>query len=87
MCGREDRGDGILMVIPPGVPTAETMEQLLRVLPRALDQHNGGQRNPAQFQLRLSVNVGPVVSDDMSVSGEAIIVAARMVEATALLVG
>jgi hypothetical protein len=80
----EDRGDGVLIVIPPDVPTARTMDQLLRVLSRALDQHNSSHRNPAQFQLRLSVNVGPVTSDAMGVSGEALIVAARMVEAPAL---
>jgi hypothetical protein len=80
----EDRGDGVLIVIPPDVPTARAMDQLLHVLPRALDQHNRSQRNPAQFQLRLSVNVGPVVSDAMGVSGEALIVAARLVEAPAL---
>jgi CRP-like cAMP-binding protein len=79
----EDRGDGILIVIPPEIPTAKIMNQLRRVLPPALDQHNRSHRDPAQFQLRLSVNVGPVVSDDMGVSGEAIIVAARIVEAPA----
>ena len=81
----EDRGDGILIVISPNVPTVKAIDQLLRVLPRALDQHNSSQRNrnPARFQLRLSVSVGPVVSDTMGVSGETIIVAARLVEAPA----
>ncbi len=77
----EDRGDGILTVIPPNVSTAEVLDQLLRELPRALSRHNTSQRSPARFQLRLAVNVGPVVSDTMGVSGEAIIVAARLVEA------
>ena len=79
----EDRGDGVLIVIPPDVSTARVMDQLLRVVPRALDRHNSSHRNPAQFQLRLSVNVGPVTSDGMGVDGEAIIVAARIVEAPA----
>jgi TIR domain/Cyclic nucleotide-binding domain len=79
----EDRGDGVLIVIPPDVSTARAMDQLLRVLPRALDRHNGSHHKPAQFQLRLSVNVGPVTSDGMGVAGEAIIFAARMVEAPA----
>ena len=80
----EDRGDGVLIVIPPDVPTARALDQLFRVLPRELGQHNSSHRNPAQFQLRLSVNVGPVTSDSMGISGEALIVAARMVEAPAL---
>jgi hypothetical protein len=77
----EDRGDGILMVAPPNVSTAKVLDRLLQELPRALDQHNCSERESARFQLRLAVNVGPVVSDTMGVSGEAIIVAARLVEA------
>jgi CRP-like cAMP-binding protein len=79
----QDRGDGILTVIPPNVSTVKVMDQLLHVLPDALNQHNSSQRNAAQIQLRLSVNVGPVVTDTMGFSGEAIIVAARLVEASA----
>lgn len=56
---------------------------MLRVLPSALNQHNSTQRNAAQVQLRLSIDVGPVVSDTMDVSGKTIIVAARMLEALA----
>jgi hypothetical protein len=79
----EDRGDGVLIVIPPNVPTMKAIDQLLRVLPGALSQHNNSHRNPAQIQLRLSVDVGPVVSDTMGVSGGALIAAARLVEAPA----
>jgi len=77
----EDRGDGILMVAPPDISTAKVLDRLLRELPRAVDQHNCSVRESARFQLRLAVNVGPVVSDTLGVSGEAIIVAARLVEA------
>ena len=77
----EDRGDGFLTVVPPNVSTARVVGQLLKELPVALEMHNRTQRESAQFKLRLAVNVGPVVSDTMGVSGEAIIVAARLVEA------
>jgi hypothetical protein len=70
-----------MMVAPPNVSTAKVLDRLLQELPGALDQHNCSERKSAQFQLRLAVNVGPVVSDTMGVSGEAIIVAARLVEA------
>ena len=36
------------------------------------------------MQLRVALNVGPVVSDPQGVSGEAIILAARLLEAPAL---
>jgi CRP-like cAMP-binding protein len=76
----EDRGDGFLTVIPPAVSTARAIDLMLKVFPTALEQHNSSQRESARFKLRLALNVGPVVSD-MGVSGEAIIVAARLLEA------
>jgi hypothetical protein len=77
----EDRGDGLLMVIPPTFPTAEVVEHLHAGLPAALEEHNRTHRDPARIQLRVGVNVGPVTSDEMGFSGEAIIVTARLVEA------
>ncbi|MGA8668099.1 MAG: cyclic nucleotide-binding domain-containing protein, partial [Candidatus Dormiibacterota bacterium] len=77
----EDRGDGFLSVVPPNAPTARVLDQLLSELPAALELHNSIQREPARFKLRLAVNVGPVTSHMNGVSGEAIIVAARLVEA------
>ncbi|MGZ3391507.1 MAG: Crp/Fnr family transcriptional regulator [Isosphaeraceae bacterium] len=77
----EDRGDGFLTVVPPNVSTATVLDELLKKMPAALELHNGTQRESARFKLRLAVNVGPVVSDIMGVSGEAIIVVARLVEA------
>jgi len=76
----EDRGDGFLTVVPPSVSTARVIDQLLKEFPATLEMHNSSQRESARFKLRLALNVGPVVSD-MGVSGEAIIVAARLVEA------
>jgi class 3 adenylate cyclase len=80
----EDRGDGLLTVIPPIVPTARVMNEVLEELPAALERHNSSRPESARFQLRLAVSVGPVVSDAMGVSGEAIIIAARLVEAPCL---
>lgn len=77
----EDRGDGLLTVVPPNVSTAKVMDQLLKVIPAALAQHNTIQRDSARFQLRLAINVGPLASDTMGVSGEAIILVARLIEA------
>jgi Cyclic nucleotide-binding domain len=77
----EDRGDGFLSVAPPTVSTARVMDRLLGELSAALGRHNGTHRESARFQLRLAVNVGPVVSDAAGVTGETIIVTARLVEA------
>jgi len=77
----DDRGDGLLTVVPPSVPTVRIVQHLHRELPAALAEHNRAHPDSAQIQLRVAINVGPVVTDTMGVSGEAIIVVARLVEA------
>jgi class 3 adenylate cyclase len=77
----QDRGDGLLTVVPPSVPTAEVIALLHKELPDALDRHNGAAPESTRFQLRVAVNVGPVTSDTIGVSGEAIIIAARLLDA------
>lgn len=84
VCSCEDRGDGFLLIIPPGVPTSRVVKALLRDLPPMLRRHNHTYNAAIQIQLRVAVNVGPVVSDFMGVSGDAIISTARLVEAPVL---
>jgi Cyclic nucleotide-binding domain len=77
----DDRGDGLLTVIPPSVPTGKVIAHLHKELPAALEEHNRVYPDSARIQLRVAINVGPVASDVMGVSGEAIIITARLVEA------
>jgi CRP-like cAMP-binding protein len=77
----DDRGDGLLTVVPPVVPTAKVIAHLHKELPTALEEHNRAHRDSARIQLRVAIHVGPVATDALGASGEAIIVAARMVEA------
>jgi hypothetical protein len=77
----DDRGDGLLTVVPPSVPTTRIIQHLHKELPAALEEHNRVHLDSARIQLRVAINVGPVVTDTMGVSGEAIIIAARLVEA------
>jgi class 3 adenylate cyclase len=77
----DDRGDGLLTVVSPSVPTARVVAHLHKELPAALEEHNGVYPGSARIQLRVAINVGPVASDRMGVSGEAIITTARLVEA------
>lgn len=83
-CFAEDRGDGLLIVAPPQVPTARIMEGIHRELPGRLRAHNGTYTEPCQIRLRLAVNVGPVTTDPLGMSGDTIIRAARLIEAPAL---
>jgi hypothetical protein len=77
----ESRGDGILTVVPPTIPTANVIRRLLKELPPALVRHNSSHHDSAQFQLRAAVNVGPVAADALGVSGRAITITARLADA------
>jgi hypothetical protein len=77
----DDRGDGLLTVVLPSVPTAKVVAHLHKELSAALEEHNRAYPDSARIQLRVAIDVGPVTSDRMGVSGEAIIVAARLIEA------
>jgi class 3 adenylate cyclase len=79
----DDRGDGLLTVVSPSVPTAKLVAHLHKELPAALEEHNRVYPGSARVQLRVAINVGPVATDVIGVSGEAIIITARLVEAPA----
>jgi CRP-like cAMP-binding protein len=83
-CSCEDRGDGFLLIVPPGVPTSRVMKCLLQELPPRLRRHNHRYSTALQIRLRVAATVGPVTSDGMGVTGDAIISAARLVEAPVL---
>jgi CRP-like cAMP-binding protein len=80
----EDRGDGILLVIPPRVPTSSIVDRVLNNLVTLLRQHNSTATAATRIQMRVALEVGPVVSDAHGVDGLAIIHAARLLDAAAL---
>lgn len=82
-CSVEDRGDGVLMVVRPDVPTQQVVECLLTGFPPALRKHNSTYAAALRIQLRVAIDVGPVVSDSLGISGDSIIRTARMLEADA----
>jgi CRP-like cAMP-binding protein len=83
-CHREDRGDGVLVIVPPATPTRLLVDPLTEGLATALADHNGRSADAVRIQLRVALHVGPVVSDPEGVSGESIILAARMLDAPVL---
>jgi CRP-like cAMP-binding protein len=83
-CHYEDRGDGILLVAPASIPTADVLRPFHEILPQSLRRHNRTYGPCAQIQLRVASDVGPMVSDTLGVQGEAIIRAARLLDAQAL---
>lgn len=83
-CIYTDQGDGLLIVIPPAIPTSTIMERLHRDLPGALRLHNRTYPDSARIRLRAAVTVGPVMNDTIGVTGEALIRAARLLDAPVL---
>jgi class 3 adenylate cyclase len=81
-CAWEDRGDGLLIVMYPEVPTAAALERLFTVLPVQLQRHNEGSQPGTRIQLRAAITVGPVTEDAIGLSGKAIISAARMLDSS-----
>ncbi|HEX6469407.1 MAG TPA: cyclic nucleotide-binding domain-containing protein [Streptosporangiaceae bacterium] len=83
-CHWDDRGDGVLVIVPPGTPTGRVADALLIHLADGLFRHNDHAAGATGFQLRVALSVGPVISDRKGVSGEAIIHAARLLDAPVL---
>jgi hypothetical protein len=79
---REDRGDGALMIVP-----ADTIHRVLDPLvPRlyaGLRQHNDVSSQAAQMMLRMAVHAGFVYRDEHGLSGEAIVLMYRLLDAPA----
>jgi hypothetical protein len=76
-CVWEDRGDGLLIIVHPDVPTMTLLDHLMSALPGELRRHNED-ASPGT-----AVTVGPVVTDLTGLSGKDIIRAARMLDTRA----
>jgi hypothetical protein len=87
----EDRGDGVLVLVPPEVPKARLVSNLLARLEAALARHNAamarqnGLRAAAtQIRLRVAVHAGEVTFDGHGVVGAAVDYTFRLAEAPPL---
>ena len=83
-CDCADRGDGLLIVVGPQIPTARIIEKINRDLSGKLRLHNRTFGGSARIHLRVAVTAGPVTSDPLGPSGETIIHAARLADAPVL---
>lgn len=83
-CRWNDRGDGLLTIVPPMISTAEVARRLYLELPRELEKYNQDVAMSARFRLRVAVDVGPVTRDEVGMEGDVIIRATRLVDARPL---
>ncbi|MFI7120230.1 P-loop NTPase fold protein [Amycolatopsis sp. NPDC049868] len=77
----EDRGDGVLILQPPGTPRSLVADQLPERLAVALRRYNHTRTPQAQIRLRMALNLGEVLNDGEGWFGEAIDTAFRILDA------
>ena len=83
-CYNEDRGDGSVIVVPPTIATVRVVDRLIPELASRLRQYNRRASEVVQIQLRAALHIGPVGRDAEGLTGEAIIAAARILDAPML---
>src|SRR5690348_5966310 len=83
-CYHEDRGDGAVVVVPPTISTHRLVDPLLAELAGRLRQYNRRASDVVRIQLRVALHVGPVARDSEGLTGQAVITAARIVDAPVL---
>jgi len=80
----EDRGDGVVVIFPPGVAAQPVVDSFPDRLICLLRRHNRFSCEPARMQLRVAVNVGPVYADGHGFSGDDVVYLCRMLDAQPL---
>ena len=82
-CGREDRGDGVFVLVPAEVPKGLLAESLPSALVTALRAHNGTHPGPERIRLRMALHAGEVHYDEHGVTAAAVNLAFRLLDAGA----
>ena len=82
-CVTEDRGDGVLILIPPSVPKSWLVERLPAYLSEMLVQHNAACPAEVRIRLRVALHAGEVHPDAHGYAGASINRAFRLIEASA----
>jgi predicted ATPase len=82
-CYSEDRGDGMIIVVPPTIRTALLASTLIDRIRAGLRHHNELSSDMAHIQLRVALHVGEVWSDAHGLVGTAVIRVFRLLDAPA----
>lgn len=79
----EDRGDGVLVILPPTVAKSTLVEALPIQLVTALREYNAGRPSEESIRLRLALHAGEIHYDDHGVVGRAVNHTFRLLDAPA----
>lgn len=80
----EDRGDGLLVLLPVEVPKSRVVNRLPHALAGELRRHNAAHDKDAEVRLRVAVNAGEVRKDEHGMVADAINLTARLLDAPPL---
>ncbi|WP_285699457.1 tetratricopeptide repeat protein [Actinomadura sp. NBRC 104412] len=83
-CHREDRGDGVLILVPPEIPKGLLAGPFMSALSAALAEHNRQAPPSARIRLRVALNAGEVQFDAHGVAGTSINQTFRLLESKPL---
>jgi class 3 adenylate cyclase len=83
-CYHEDRGDGVLILAPPGIPKARFSDDLPYRLAEALRLHNQAHPVAEHIRLRMALNAGEIVFDKHGVVSDALNKTYRLLESIPL---
>jgi hypothetical protein len=83
-CLHEDRGDGILVIIPAKMPSAAVVDPLLAHIRAGLRRHNRLASEAAAIRLRVAVHIGEVHGDAHGLAGVAVNHLFRLLDAPVL---
>lgn len=83
-CFQEDRGDGALVVVPPGIAANGIIDPLPDRLRSLIRRHNHVSCDAAQIQLRAATHLGPVNHDGHGFVGTDVDFLFRMLDARPL---
>jgi hypothetical protein len=83
-CVHEDRGDGVLVIVPPMFPVAGLVDPIPEWLRRLVRRHNHVSCEAAQIQLRVAAHIGPVHYDGHGFVGRDVNLLCRLLDARSL---
>ena len=83
-CGHEDRGDGMLILVPAEVPKGLLVESLPSALVTALRAHNSTHPGQERIRLRMALHAGEVNYDEHGVTAASLNLAFRLLDCVPL---
>jgi tetratricopeptide (TPR) repeat protein len=83
-CHTEDRGDGVLVLVPASVPKSRLVAGVAVQLSDTLVRLNAAAAPPERFRLRMALHAGEIQQDPQGVTSPSIIRAFRLIESPAL---